>query len=253
MDPSLLPTNSSYFTNPLYSPTSEEDALEGQRPSTLPLTMRTLDPNLLVSATAHHQEVIFDIQLEDVIDKAAESQQTSENEQTNDAKKDIPLSVSGVAAEWDKAVSSGEKDLDVGLSEWPLQLLKMIVYNVTFVLILSLAVGTKAITLLMTSMISANRPMKLCINNVTGPTMNPPIFPIIEENGNASVYASFSLVYEPESVQRIAWLWCLLFAATAPYFFSYFRSLRICFFRNFAVPQRATILTVSGWEIWVFF
>lgn len=263
-------SSASYFTNPLYSPATDDgdanaDALSENHQDKLlptrPSNLNLLDASLLVSATAQHQEAIFDIQLDNCIDESAAAAAASESQQANDqngrksgstgnASPPLPpSSVSAVAAEWDRAVSSGEKDLDTGHSEWPLQLLKMVVYNATFVLILSLAVSVKAITLLMTSMIAADRPLKLCINNVTAPTMNPPIFPLNEAlSGNASspIYASFSLRYEPASLQRIAWLWALLFATSAPYFFSYFRSLRICFFRNFAVPQRATILTVSG-------
>ena len=156
-----------------------------------------------------------------------------------------------VATEWwDKARTSGEKDLDQGFSEWPLQLLKVMVYNLTFILILLLAVSSKAVTLLMTSMVVADRSMSLCITRSTQNASNvQPYIPIDggeeEEDNDVQAKGNYTLRYGPDSVHRIAWLWALLFAAAAPYVFAFGRSVRICYFRSSRVPTRATTVTVS--------
>lgn len=175
-------------------------------------------------------------------------------EKRGDDKITFPTKVTAAASVatewWDKARTSGEKDLDQGFSEWPLQLLKVMVYNLTFILILLLAVSSKAVTLLMTSMVVADRSMSLCITRSTQNASNvQPYIPIDEgeqeEDNDVQAKGNYTLRYGPDSVHRIAWLWALLFAAAAPYVFAFGRSVRICYFRSSRVPTRATTVTVS--------
>src|SRR5699024_4935168 len=56
---------------------------------------------------------------------------------------------------------------------------------------------------------------------------------------------TYTLEYGENSVHRIAWLWCLYFATITPYVFAFGRSVRICCFKKFSIPQGKTVVTVS--------
>ena len=136
---------------------------------------------------------------------------------------------------WDKATTSPENDQDKMHSDRSIQWLKILVYNITFAVILVFGIASKCLTLLMTSMIHANRSIPICSSNNTRTLIDPPL----------NVSNSYSVIYEAPSVHRIAWLWCLYFATITPYLLAFGRSVRICYFKKFSIPKISTTIIVS--------
>lgn len=52
-----------------------------------------------------------------------------------------------------------------------------------------------------------------------------------------------------DDTERIAWLWAIVFAFCFPEFLTFFRSVRICFFKNVDIPDLSQQFWISFFEI----
>lgn len=111
--------------------------------------------------------------------------------------------------------------------------LKVFAYIFTFLVVLTFAVLSKSLTLLMTSMVQPDRSIAIC-NNDPSYIIHPPL----------DHDKQYTVEYLAKGVERISWLWCLYFATVAPYVFTFFRSVRICYFKAYAGFTFKTFATV---------
>lgn len=175
---------------------------------------------------ANRQLNLYSMQVEESIKESQDS-----NQQVSEEKK------GNKRAPWDKPVTSPDNQDHNISSDWPIQLLKIVVYVVIFMAVLVSSVISTILTLLMTSMTQPDRSIPICLQNVSFYPIEPPL---------AANESSYSVQYRTtDSVHRVAWLWCLYFATITPSLLAFARSVRICCFKTFSFPSWTTSLTVS--------
>jgi len=64
----------------------------------------------------------------------------------------------------------------------------------------------------------------------------------VNEGAGRAIEASIS------TVERIGWMWTILFCFLVPEFFTWFRSMRICFFRAYKAPKLIHFLIVMFFD-----
>ncbi|KAI2805290.1 Chitin synthase 2 [Blomia tropicalis] len=137
---------------------------------------------------------------------------------------------------WDRFETLPPPDEDETVdSKWvkiSIQWLKISAYIVTFTGLLLASVLSKSITLLMTSMTKVNHSISIC-NDKTYIFHKP-----LEHD------KIYKVQYSGNSVERVAWLWCLYFSIVAPYVFAWLRSIRICYFKTATLCSWRTMLVV---------
>lgn len=52
-----------------------------------------------------------------------------------------------------------------------------------------------------------------------------------------------------EDSERIAWFWAIIFAFAFPELLTFYRSFRICFFKNVIMPSIAEQLAITAFEV----
>ncbi|XP_063708773.1 chitin synthase chs-2-like [Culicoides brevitarsis] len=107
------------------------------------------------------------------------------------------------------------------------KLLKIFVYGLVFVIMLVCSVASKSTMLFMTSHVQRDLQVKYCYYRQ----------PQKEYVAN---------IPEP---QRVAWIWCLIFAFGVPELGTFVRALRICWFKNNRKPTYGEIAIVAACEI----
>ncbi|KAG5321682.1 CHS8 synthase, partial [Acromyrmex heyeri] len=107
------------------------------------------------------------------------------------------------------------------------QVIKVIVYLLVFVIVLGSGVIAKGTILFMTSQLRQDRKMLYCNRQLD------------RENQY--------IVTLPEE-ERIAWIWCIIIAFTVPEFGTLVRSIRMCIFKSWKKPQLMHFLVVSIME-----
>ncbi|EGI66236.1 Chitin synthase 8 [Acromyrmex echinatior] len=107
------------------------------------------------------------------------------------------------------------------------QIIKVIVYLLVFVIVLGSGVIAKGTILFMTSQLRQDRKMLYCNRQLD------------RENQY--------IVTLPEE-ERIAWIWCIIIAFTVPEFGTLVRSIRMCIFKSWKKPQSMHFLVVSIME-----
>ncbi|KAK9304728.1 hypothetical protein QLX08_003947 [Tetragonisca angustula] len=107
--------------------------------------------------------------------------------------------------------------------EVTVQITKMIVYLLVFVIVLGSGVVAKGTILFMTSQLRANRTVVYC-NRKLGR----------DKQWMATL---------PEE-ERIAWIWCIIIAFAVPEFGTLIRSIRICIFKSWKKPPVSHFLLV---------
>ncbi|XP_020295800.1 uncharacterized protein LOC109860841 isoform X2 [Pseudomyrmex gracilis] len=103
------------------------------------------------------------------------------------------------------------------------QVTKVVVYLLVFVIVLGSGVVAKGTILFMTSQLRQGRKMLFCNKDLD------------REN--------LYVVTLPEE-ERIAWLWCIIIAYAVPEFGTLVRSIRMCIFKSWKKPQLAHFLVV---------
>ncbi|XP_071565855.1 chitin synthase chs-2 [Temnothorax nylanderi] len=107
------------------------------------------------------------------------------------------------------------------------QVIKVFVYLLVFVIVLGSGVVAKGTILFMTSQLRQDRKILYCNRQLD------------RENQY--------LVTLPEE-ERIAWIWCIIIAFAVPEFGTLVRSIRMCIFKSWKKPQLAHFLVVSIME-----
>ncbi|XP_043252423.1 chitin synthase chs-2 [Colletes gigas] len=107
--------------------------------------------------------------------------------------------------------------------EATVQITKVIVYLLVFVIVLGSGVVAKGTILFMTSQLRADRTIVFCNKQ----------FGRVKE-----------LVVTLPEEERIAWIWCIIIAFSVPEFGTFIRSLRICIFKSWKKPPVAHFLLV---------
>ncbi|XP_055854071.1 chitin synthase chs-2 [Episyrphus balteatus] len=125
-----------------------------------------------------------------------------------------PKKATGSAASWNKLTLL-------------LQVFKVLVYILVFGIVLGSAVISKLSYLLMVAQIPSGSKVKYC--DIRHP--------------KRELYARI-----PDE-QQIAWIWALIFAFSAPEVFTFFRSLRICVFKDVKAPTWLEVYLVVGMEL----
>lgn len=137
---------------------------------------------------------------------------------------------------WDVFVVSPNQDEDETAEsksiELILKFLKAITYLVTFIVVLGCAALSKSIVLLMTSMIRPRKVVTICNQGVPG----------LERDKH------YQTQFNLDDPERISWIWALLFVLITPEVFTLFRSARMCIFKSYRRPSKATFLTVIFFE-----
>ncbi|KAL6424092.1 hypothetical protein ACFW04_009762 [Cataglyphis niger] len=103
------------------------------------------------------------------------------------------------------------------------QVIKVLVYLLVFVIVLGSGVVAKGTILFMTSQLQRDRKIFYCNKQLD------------RENQYT--------VTLPE-VERIAWIWCIIIAQSIPEFGALMRSIRMCIFKSFKKPQLSHFLLV---------
>lgn len=133
---------------------------------------------------------------------------------------------------WDVFVVTPSDDEDETLSskwiEVVLKGLKIVTYFITFFIVLLSAVASKGIVLFMTSVIRPNRTVALCSQSIPG----------LERD------KKYQAVFVPDDPERIVWIWALFFVLIIPEVMTLFRAARICVFKSYRRPTKATFLIV---------
>lgn len=137
---------------------------------------------------------------------------------------------------WDVFVVSPNQDEDETAEsksiELILKFLKAITYLVTFVVVLVCAAMSKSIVLLMTSMIRPRKVVNICNQGIPG----------LERDKH------YQTQFNLDDPERISWIWALFFVLITPEVFTLFRSARMCIFKSYRRPSKATFLTVIFFE-----
>nr|AYU65264.1 chitin synthase A isoform 1 [Atta sexdens] len=107
------------------------------------------------------------------------------------------------------------------------QVIKVTVYLLVFIIVLGSGVIAKGTILFMTSQLRQDRKMLYCNRQLD------------RENQY--------IVTLPEE-ERIAWIWCIIIAFTVPEFGTLVRSIRMCIFKSWKKPQSMHFLVVSIME-----
>ncbi|XP_029159591.1 chitin synthase chs-2 isoform X1 [Nylanderia fulva] len=103
------------------------------------------------------------------------------------------------------------------------QMIKVLVYLLVFVIVLGSGVVAKGTILFMTSQLQRDRKIFYCNRQLD------------RENQYT--------VTLPE-VERIAWIWCIIIAQSIPEFGALMRSIRMCIFKSYKKPQLSHFLLV---------
>lgn len=137
---------------------------------------------------------------------------------------------------WDVFLTSPNTDEDETAEnksiETFLKFLKAITYVVTFLVVLGGATVSKAIILLMASMIRPKKVVSICNHGVPG-----------LERGK-----HYQTQFNLDDPERISWIWALFFVLITPEIFTLFRSARMCIFKSYRRPCRTSFLTVIFFE-----
>lgn len=135
---------------------------------------------------------------------------------------------------WDSFESIPTEDADATLSsEWSklfLKLFKVISYGITFAIVLASGVISKLSMHLIASMTRVNKTVVNC---------NPNLPSVLDHDKH---YHSLLGLTSPE---RFAWLWILFFVIIMPDFLTFLRSLKICLFKQYQMPDIWSILVVG--------
>lgn len=107
--------------------------------------------------------------------------------------------------------------------EMTVQVTKVIVYLVVFVIVIGSGVVAKGTILFMTSQLRSDRTIVYCNRKL---------------DRNKQFVASI-----PEE-ERIAWIWCIIIAFAVPEFGTLIRSIRICIFKSWKKPPASHFLLV---------
>lgn len=107
--------------------------------------------------------------------------------------------------------------------EMTVQVTKVIVYLVVFVIVIGSGVVAKGTILFMTSQLRSDRAIVYCNTKL---------------DRNKEFVASL-----PEE-ERIAWIWCIIIAFAVPEFGTLIRSIRICIFKSWKKPPASHFLLV---------
>ncbi|XP_076243610.1 hyaluronan synthase-like protein kkv [Calliopsis andreniformis] len=107
--------------------------------------------------------------------------------------------------------------------EVTVQITKVIVYLVVFVIVLGSGVVAKGTILFMTSQLRADRKIAYC---------------------NRQIGRDKQLVATLTEEERIAWIWCIIIAFAVPEFGTLIRSIRICIFKSWKKPPASHFLLV---------
>ncbi|KAL0119832.1 hypothetical protein PUN28_007929 [Cardiocondyla obscurior] len=107
------------------------------------------------------------------------------------------------------------------------QIIKVIVYLLVFVIVLGSGVVAKGTILFMTSQLRKDRKIFYCNRQLD------------RENQY--------IVTLPEE-ERIAWIWCIIIAFAVPEFGTLVRSIRMCIFKSYKKPHLGNFLVVSLME-----
>ena len=141
---------------------------------------------------------------------------------------------------WDSFESIPIEDVDETLSsEWSkffLKLFKLISYGITFCFVLFFGVVAKLSMHLIASMTLVNKTVVNC---------NSDLPKLLDHDKH---YHSHLGLHSPE---RIAWLWVLFFVLITPDVLTFIRSLKICLFKQYMMPDHWSILVVSD-DHWQF-
>lgn len=111
--------------------------------------------------------------------------------------------------------------------EISVKILKVVAYIIAFVVVLAGGVASKASMLFMTSQIRKDRALTYC-------------------NRDLGRDKHFVVVLPDE--ERIAWMWAILIAFAVPEVGALIRSVRICFFKSWRVPQKSHFVFVFVME-----
>ena len=135
---------------------------------------------------------------------------------------------------WDVFAMNPPVDEDETLdSRWyklSIRFLKLCAYIITFVVVLGSAFLSKTLMLFMTSLIKPNRTgIAICNQGIAGLDRDK----------------RYEAVFHLNDPERVAWIWCLLFALLVPEVMTLFRSVRICTFKSFSKPTIGVFSTVS--------
>ncbi|KAF5272147.1 hypothetical protein FQA39_LY01229 [Lamprigera yunnana] len=103
------------------------------------------------------------------------------------------------------------------------KLFKLLIYLLTFSTVLGSAVISKGTLLFMTSQIQPNQTKHYCKD-------------YIDRNKE--------YVVELPRVERIAWIWVIVFAFFVPEVMTFLRSIRICLFKSWIVPSKSEVFSL---------
>ncbi|XP_054166652.1 chitin synthase chs-2-like [Oppia nitens] len=106
---------------------------------------------------------------------------------------------------------------------------KLLVYILTFILILFCATISMSTLLLMTSMIRNNHRVFLCSE-----TYEKVLIP----------GRSYVAIIKDNDLERIGWIWSLYIVMIAPIFLTLYRCLKYCLFKQYDRPKLLTFITV---------
>ncbi|EFA04340.2 chitin synthase 1 isoform X1 [Tribolium castaneum] len=107
--------------------------------------------------------------------------------------------------------------------EITVKILKIVAYLVTFVIVLGSGVISKGTLLFMTSQLKPDKVTVFC---------------------NRDLGREKQFIVKLPSAERVAWMWCLIFAFWVPQLGSLFRSSRMCFFKSSKKPAFSHFLIV---------
>lgn len=134
-----------------------------------------------------------------------------------------------------------DETLDSEYIDLFIKFLKILAYLVVFGVVLFCATFSKSVILLGTSMIKVNRSIPIC-NHDRG----------VEQFAEFDRTRRYVAFIGEEDLERIVWIWCLLFMIMSADVWTFGRSLRICVFKNYKVPKLTTFLMVSSVRIFFY-
>ncbi|KAJ9577214.1 hypothetical protein L9F63_006188, partial [Diploptera punctata] len=105
-----------------------------------------------------------------------------------------------------------------------LKIVKLLAYIITFICVLGGSVVSKGTVLFMTSQLRENRYIPYC---------------------NATIEKQREFTVTLPEVERVGWFWCLFFAYIVPEIMTFFRSMRMCFFKNTPKPRLYEFMVVA--------
>jgi len=111
--------------------------------------------------------------------------------------------------------------------EITVKIVKVIVYIITFGVVLTCGVVAKGTTLFMTSQLKQDKRVEYCNRNI-----------------------GLDKTWEVElpDMEKVAWVWCLFFCFITPELGTLFRSTRMCFFKSVKRPEFLHFLLVALFE-----